>query len=81
MSDTKRVTVSMPGSTAEQLQAMAEAAGAASVSAYVTEAVQARIARDQALDRLREAWGEPDPQAVAWARAALLGDGAAQRAS
>jgi antitoxin ParD1/3/4 len=78
---TKRVTVSMPDDTAEQLAGMAEAAGATSVSAYVTEAVQARIARDQALDRLRQAWGEPDPDAVTWARAAIMGTDSTQRAS
>ncbi|MFZ0158942.1 MAG: hypothetical protein WAL50_07940 [Kineosporiaceae bacterium] len=80
MSESKRVTVSMPGDTAEQLAGMAEAAGA-SVSAYVTEAVQTKIARDRALDQLRAAWGEPDPAAAAWARAAILGESSAQRAS
>jgi antitoxin ParD1/3/4 len=81
MSDTKRVTVSMPGPTAEQLTAMAEAAGAPSVSAYVTEAVQARMAREQALERLRQAWGDPDPEGMAWARQAILGSDSSPRAS
>ena len=80
MSDTKRVTVSMPGDTAERLADIAKAAGA-SVSAYVTEAVQTKIARDQALEQLHAAWGEPDPEAAAWARAAILGKSSAQRAS
>ena len=63
--------MSLPEETAEQLVGLAEAAGAPSVSAYVTGAIQDRVKREKDLASLREVWGEPDPEGLAWAREAL----------
>lgn len=70
---TKRVTVSLPKATAEQLAARADAAGAASVSAYVAEAVTARMRREAALSWLDEIWGPADPQTLAQAQQEISG--------
>ena len=78
---TKRVTVSLPTETADQLSDRAAAAGASSVSAYVSEAVAEKMNRDTALAWLDQLWGPADPQAVATARESLLGSVPDQRAS
>lgn len=67
-----------PGVAAE-LKAAAERAGAASVSAYVEGALEARMVRDRWLARWRAAAGEVDPEALAYARSALLGERVEQR--
>ncbi|MGH3838937.1 MAG: hypothetical protein ACRDSF_25065 [Pseudonocardiaceae bacterium] len=56
------------------LKAAAERAGAASVSEYVEGALDARMIREQWLARWRAAAGEVDPEALAYARRALLGE-------
>jgi len=70
----ERITVSLDPGVAAGLKAAAEQAGAASVSEYVEGALDARMLRDQWLARWRAAAGDVDPQALAYARRALLGE-------
>jgi hypothetical protein len=70
----ERITVSLDSGVAAGLKAAAEQAGAASVSEYVEGALDARMLRDQWLARWRAAAGDVDPQALAYARRALLGE-------
>jgi len=75
MSGTKeRITVSLDPGVAAGLKAAAEQAGAASVSEYVEGALEARMVRERWLARWRAAAGEVDPEALAYARRALLGE-------
>jgi hypothetical protein len=75
MSATKeRITVSLDPGVAAGLKAAAERAGAASVSEYVEGALHARMVREQWLARWRAAAGDVDPEALAYARRALLGE-------
>lgn len=71
--------MSLDPGVAAGLKAAAERAGAASVSAYVEGALEARMVRDQWLARWRAAAGEVDPEALAYARCALLGERVEQR--
>ncbi|MGH3921642.1 MAG: ribbon-helix-helix protein, CopG family [Pseudonocardiaceae bacterium] len=70
----ERITVSLGPEIAAGLKAAAERAGAASVSEYVEGALDARMIREQWLARWRAAAGEVDPEALAYARRALLGE-------
>ena len=70
----ERITVSLDPGVAAGLKAAAEQAGAASVSEYVEGALDARMLRDQWLARWRAAAGDVDPEALAYARRALLGE-------
>ncbi|MGH3933515.1 MAG: hypothetical protein ACRDS1_00785 [Pseudonocardiaceae bacterium] len=70
----ERITVSLDPGIAAELKAVAEQAGAASVSDYVQGALVARMARDQWLARWRAAAGEVDPKALAYARHALTAE-------
>jgi hypothetical protein len=70
----ERITVSLDPGVAAGLKAAAEQAGAASVSEYVEGALDARMLRDQWLARWRAAAGDIDPEALAYARRALLGE-------
>lgn len=70
----ERITVSLDPGVAAGLKAAAERAGAASVSEYVEGALHARMIREQWLARWRAAAGEVDPEALAYARRALLGE-------
>ncbi len=70
----ERITVSLDPDIAAELKAAAERAGAASVSEYVEGALDARMAREQWLARWRAAAGAVDPEALAYARRALLGE-------
>lgn len=70
----ERITVSLDPGIAARLKAAAERAGAASVSEYVEGALDARMVRDQWLARWRDAAGEADPEALAYARRVLLGE-------
>ncbi|MGB6163077.1 MAG: hypothetical protein WBF75_11005 [Pseudonocardiaceae bacterium] len=75
MSGTKeRITVSLDPGVVARLKAAAEQAGAASVSEYVEGALEARMIREQWLARWRATAGDVDPQALAYARRALLGE-------
>ena len=66
--------MSLDPGVAAGLKAAAEQAGAASVSEYVEGALDARMLRDQWLARWRAAAGDVDPEALAYARRALLGE-------
>ena len=71
-----RVTVSMPSSTLKQLRAAVQAGAASSVSALVSEAVAARLSRDEGLRRIaalraQQGLGPLPEEALAWARKAL----------
>ncbi len=70
----ERVTVSLDPGFVAQLKAAAERAGAASVSEYVEGALNARMLREQWLARWRAAAGDVDPEALSYARRALLGE-------
>jgi hypothetical protein len=70
----ERITVSLDPGVAAGLKVAAERAGAASVSEYVEGALDARMVREQWLARWRAAAGDVDPQALAYARRALLGE-------
>ena len=70
----ERITVSLDPDVAGELKAAAERAGAASVSEYVQGALDARMVREQWLARWRAAAGDVDPEALAYARRALLGE-------
>ena len=66
--------MSLDPDVAAGLKVAAERAGAASVSEYVEGALDARMVREQWLARWRAAAGDVDPQALAYARRALLGE-------
>ncbi|MGH3614293.1 MAG: hypothetical protein ACRDRK_17230 [Pseudonocardia sp.] len=72
----ERITVSLDPGVCARLRVAAEHAGATSVSEYVAGALDARMARDEWLARWRVAAGEVDPEALAYARRALTGNGA-----
>ena len=61
----------MPADQAERLRQTVAAGTAQSVSAYVTEAVRQRLARDEALAALDDLWGELPAESLAWARRTL----------
>jgi antitoxin ParD1/3/4 len=58
---TERVTVSLPADVAAAARQAVESGGAPSVSAYVTAAVQARLARERGLAKLAKLFGGPPP--------------------
>ncbi|HKR50827.1 MAG TPA: hypothetical protein VJT72_14835 [Pseudonocardiaceae bacterium] len=66
--------MSLDPDVAAGLKAAAERAGAASVSEYVEGALDARMIREQWLTRWHAAAGDVDPEALAYARRALLGE-------
>ncbi|MGH3901437.1 MAG: ribbon-helix-helix protein, CopG family [Pseudonocardiaceae bacterium] len=70
----ERITVSLDPNVAAGLKAAAERAGAASVSEYVEGALDARMIREQWLARWHAAAGDVDPEALVYARRALLGE-------
>lgn len=70
----ERITVSLDPGIVAGIKAAAERAGAASVSEYVEGALDARMVREQWLARWRAAAGDVDPEALAYARRALLGE-------
>ncbi|HEY3688459.1 MAG TPA: hypothetical protein VGL93_35805 [Streptosporangiaceae bacterium] len=69
----ERVTVSMTPEQAERLRRTVAAGAAESLSAYVSEAVRQRLARDEGLAMLEKVMGGPpaDEDAITWARRAL----------
>ncbi|MGH3771891.1 MAG: ribbon-helix-helix domain-containing protein [Pseudonocardiaceae bacterium] len=58
MRTTERVTVTLPVEQAERLRRLAGEGGAASVSAYVSDAVRAQLDKDAALERLARLYAE-----------------------
>jgi antitoxin ParD1/3/4 len=74
MRQTERVTVTMHGDHAEAVRELVAAGQAESISSYVADAVARQLARDAALARLHERFGEPPAEALAWARRTLGAD-------
>lgn len=71
---TKKITVSLPDDQVEQARRAVAAGRAASVSAYVTEALTRRSADDDLIDLLAEMdaeYGPPTAEDYAWAERAL----------
>lgn len=67
----ERVTVSLPAEVLAEAKQAVRAGTAASVSAYVAEAVQARLRRDRALTALSDLYGGAPPADELTAREAL----------
>ena len=57
----ERVTVTLPAEMVAEAREAVQNGSAASLSAYVAEAVQARQARDRALATLADLYGGPPP--------------------
>ncbi len=72
MRTTERVTVTLPLEQAERLRRLADEGGAASISAYVSDAVRAQLDKDAALERLARLYTERgvslQAEHHAWAR-------------
>lgn len=58
MRTTERVTVTLPVEQAQRLRRLAGEGDAASISAYVSNAVRAQLDKDAALDRLTRLYAE-----------------------
>jgi hypothetical protein len=71
---TRKRTFSLPDDLSDALDRVA----GGNASAYITAAVRDKIARDQAAQRIRDAYGEPDPEAYTYwvERLASTGAGA-----
>ena len=62
---TRKRTFSLPDDVSDQV----DRAAGGNVSAFVTAALRVRLARDAAAERIRHAYGDPDPEAYAyWVR-------------
>jgi Arc/MetJ-type ribon-helix-helix transcriptional regulator len=71
---TVKITVSLPDELVEHARVAVEQERAASVSAYVAEALRAyesRYTLDTFLDEMDAELGAPGPEAEAWARSVL----------
>lgn len=75
MRTTERVTVTLPVEQAERLRRMAGEGDAASISAYVSQAVREKLDKDAALDGLTRLYAERgvtlEAEHHAWARQLL----------
>lgn len=74
---TVKITVSLPDELVEQARVAVEQHRAASVSAYVADALrsyEARYTLDDFLDEMDAELGPPGPEAEAWARSVLWPD-------
>lgn len=65
----------------DDLSARLDAAAGSNASAYVAQAVAERLDREAAAQRIRDAYGEPDPAAYAYWIDRLRPQGSDQRAS
>jgi len=77
---TRRITVSLPDHLVDAAAAAVEDGRAASVSAYVAEALAEKASGEtfeQFLADWRHRVGEPTPEETAWAELALGGRGSA----
>ena len=74
---TRKRTFSLPDEVSDQLDRVAPE----NASAFVTDAVRAKIERDAAAERIKDAYGEPDPVAYAFWVGKLAGGRSGQRAS
>ena len=75
---TVKLTISLPDDLAEEVRAAVRAGRAASVSAYIADAiawVRDRPTLRQVLDERDREFGPPSPEMVAWAEAQLDGTG------
>lgn len=63
-SSTKKVTVTLPADTADELIRRAQTGAIASVSAYVTDAVRRQVRRDRDRDRLETVFGGRPPESA-----------------
>jgi Arc/MetJ-type ribon-helix-helix transcriptional regulator len=68
---TEKVTVTIPAEVLEQARAAVAAGLAASVSAYVTEAVRERASRERDVAEMHERWGPLPDIASEWANRLL----------
>lgn len=68
---TDRVTVTLPREQAQKLRELVATRQADSISSYVADAVGRKLARDAALRRLEQRFGQPPAEALAWARRTL----------
>ncbi|MGW7196128.1 ribbon-helix-helix protein, CopG family [Streptomyces chryseus] len=77
MAEKERVTITIPAESAAALRRLAKEKRIESVSAYVTEAVEERLGREERAQRIIEGWAaeveragvEEWAEAVEWARA------------
>ncbi len=68
----ERVTVTIPSEVLAEARSAVRAGTASSMSAFVTDAVRARVAKDRALAALAKLYGGPPPaEELAVARRAL----------
>ncbi|WP_327359825.1 ribbon-helix-helix protein, CopG family [Streptomyces sp. NBC_01304] len=67
----ERVTISLDGEIAAAIRKLAETGQTESVSAYVTEAVEDRLARQERAERIIKGWAAEAEQkdAAQWAQA------------
>jgi antitoxin ParD1/3/4 len=68
---TEKVTVTIPAEVLEQARAAVAAGQAASVSAYVTEAVRERASRERDVAEMQQRWGPLPDIASEWANRLL----------
>lgn len=85
MRTTERITVSVPVEVAERLRKLADAGAIESVSAYVADAIDSKIRREQDRARLEAAFAArgitPTPEADAWAQKIIQAQQARGRAA
>ncbi|MBV9314511.1 MAG: hypothetical protein JO100_12435 [Pseudonocardia sp.] len=75
-----RITVSLDAEIATGLKLAAQRSGAASLSEYVQTLLADRLARDAWMAAWIERTGQPDPEAMAYARRSLLSHAVSPRA-
>jgi antitoxin ParD1/3/4 len=79
---TEKITVTVPAEVLEKARAAVASGAAASVSAYVSEAVRDRAERERLVAAVEDRWGPFDEAATDWARQIFeSGDGDQRRNS
>ncbi|MQA15687.1 MAG: hypothetical protein GEV09_16445 [Pseudonocardiaceae bacterium] len=78
---TERVTVSLPADLLAEARHAVQTGTATSVSAYIAEAVRARLRRDRALTALSDLYGGAPPDEELAAARDALGTATASRPS
>lgn len=69
-----KIAVSMPSNLVSRVRRAVARGQAPSVSAYVTQAIEARAENDELMELLQQLdrkHGKPDPEATRWARQVL----------
>lgn len=69
---TTKITISLPDEQVDQARAAVATGRARSVSAYIADAVDARL-RSTALEDVLKLLGPPTPEATAWAKEVVAG--------